>query len=197
VRETHHRFGGEQFVNPSTAAALFVAVPLAGLGLASAAFQVRGMRRLAARTHVPSDEFAYLRNRHRRRLLASAMMVVIAGLIAGAYLSGMENRADALGEHDPNAPRDEAGKRVIQPDERLFVRAWGTYWVLAIVLVFAWIGIAVLDARASLRYWMGVYQQMKEDHQTKLRRDLAVFQQQKHQQRGTGRAGYGGRLGGE
>jgi hypothetical protein len=182
-------------VNPSTVAALFVAVPIALLGVASGLLQVRGMRRLKARTHVPSDERTYLRGRHRRRLLAAGVMVVIGGLIAGAYLSGMEQRADALGEPDPAAPRDEAGKRVIPPEDRQFVRAWGVYWIVVIVLAFALIGIAVVDAWAARRYWMGVYRQLKEDHDTKLRRDIAVYKQQVEQQRGTGRAGYGGRFG--
>lgn len=182
-------------VNPSTAAALLVAVPLVLLGAVSGTLQFRGMRRLKARTHVPSDELAYLTQRHRRRLFAAAVMVVIGWLIAGAYLSGMENRADALGEPNPAAPRDEDGKRVIAAEDRQFVRFWGTYWIGVIVLVFVLLGIAVVDAWAARRYWMGVYRQLKEDHQTKLRRDLAVYKQQVEQQRGSGRHGYGGRLG--
>jgi hypothetical protein len=183
-------------VNPSIVAALFVAIPLALLGIASGWLQLRGMRQLKERTHVPSDELAYLRNRHRRRLLAAVIMVLIGGLIAGAYLSGMEQRADALAAHDPDAPRDEAGKRTIPPEDRQFVRFWGTYWIVVIVLVFALITIALMDAWAARRYWMGVYKQIKEEHQTKLRRDLAVYKQQKEQHRGSGRTGYGGRLGG-
>ena len=183
-------------MNPSTVAALFVAVPLALLGLVSGLFQVRGMRRLKARTHVPSDELKYLdRPAPPAADPGAGVMVLIGGLIAGAYLSGMEQRADALGEPDPAAPRDEAGKRVIPAEDRQFVRAWGVYWIVVIVLAFGLIGIAVVDAWAARRYWMGVYREMKEDHDTKLRRDLAVYKQQVEQQRGTGRTGYGGRLG--
>lgn len=179
-------------MNPSTAAAA-VAVPLVLLGLVSGVFQVRGMRRLKARTHVPSDEFGYLRNRHRRRLLAAGVMVVIGGLIGGAYLSGMEGRADALGQPDPAAPRDEAGKRIIPAADRQFVRAWGVYWIGVIVLTFSLLGIALVDAWATRRYWLGLYRQMKDDHQAKLRRDLAVYRQQ--HRRPAGPPGFGGRLG--
>jgi hypothetical protein len=173
-----------------------LAFPLVLLGLVSGAFQVRGMRRLRARTHVPSDEFGYLRNRHRRRLLAAGVMVLVGGLIAGAYLSGMERRADALGEPDPNAPRDEAGKRIVPPEDRQFVRAWGTYWIAVIVLVFGLIAIAIVDAWATRRYGLGLYRQLKEDHQAKLARDLAVYKQETQRRRGRGRPGFGGRLGG-
>jgi hypothetical protein len=128
-------------------------------------------------------------------MIAAVLITIIGALIGGAYLSGMESRADALAEHDPDAPRDASGKRIMQPEERQFVRTWGTYWVVVIFLVFAFIGLALLDMWATTRYWLRLYQQMREDHQTKLRRDLAVYRQHKDQQRSTGRDGYGGRLG--
>lgn len=171
-----------------TAVALLVAVPLALFGAASAAAQVRGMRALKARTHVPSDEFAYLQGRHRRRLAAGVVMVVIAGLIAGAYLSGLEAGADALAK-----PAGDGQKKQMGDDERQLVRVWLAYWIVVIVLAFGLIGIAVVDAWASRRYWRAIYQEMRDEHAAKLRRDLAVYRAQKEQ--GRQRPGYGGRLG--
>ena len=183
-------------MNTATLVALGIAVPLVVLGVISALFQLRGTRRLRARTHVPSDEFAYLRNRYRRRLLAGATMIVAGSLIAGVYLSGLEGRADALGEPDPNALRDADGKRIMNEAEKNLVRAWGVYWAVVIVLAFVLLGIAVTDAWATRRYWLGVYRLLKDEHQTQLRRDLAVYKAHVEQARTAGREGFGGRLGG-
>lgn len=185
-------------MDPATIAALALAIPLVAFGLVSGALQVHGMRRLRERKHVPSDESAYLRGRYRRRLTAAAVMVTIGALIAGAYLSGMERRADAFGGPKPDEPAAaDGGPKPTADAARQFARFYGLYWIAVIVLAFVLVGLAVSDAWATRRYWMSVYRAMREDHQTQLRRDLAVYKQQKEQQRGTGRGGYGGRLGGE
>lgn len=162
--------------------ALVLAVGLIALGGVSAAFQVRGLRRLAARRHVPSDEYAYFRKRYRRRLLTGAILVAVGGLIAGTYLSGMERQADEL---KPDPAADVAGaEKKMTPEQKQFVRFWGGYWIVVVVLVFVLLVLAVTDAWATRRYWHGRLRQLREDHQTQLRRDLAVHRQHKEQSRG-------------
>jgi hypothetical protein len=180
-------------VNP-TAAALLLAVPLAVLGGVSGYMQVRGMRRLRGRKHVPSDEAAYLRGRHRRRLIAAGLMVVIAGLIAGSYLFGLEAEADALAAPKPGEPAPPAGEpRAIPAEDKAIVRFYAAYWAGVIVLTCGLMMIAVSDAWATRRYWLSVYTALRDEHNAQLRRDLAVYRQQRQQERG--RNGYGGRLG--
>lgn len=157
------------------------------LGLVTGGLQVLGLRQLAERRFVASDERAYLRNRHRRRLLTASVLVVIGGQIAGAYLSGMEARADAIGEFRNNADPDAPRPPIPEADKQ-FVRMWGIYWIVVIVLVFALVGLAMTDAWSSRRYWMKQYRQLKEEHQTQLRRDLEMYRQQKQATRG-GRLG--------
>lgn len=158
---------------------LYGALALSGtlllIGGASAYYQWKGRRELRERKHVPSDEYAYLCGRYRRRFLAAGLMIVAGCMIAGAYLSGMETVADNI-----TLPVDADGvKKPIPESDRNFVRLWGVYWIGVIVLAFVLIGIALTDAWASRRYWHGVYKVMREEHQTKLRRDLAVYQQSK------------------
>jgi hypothetical protein len=181
-------------VNDTAAVALVLAVGLVALGAATGYVQVRGLRALAARKHVPSDEYAYFRNRYRRRLLTGAVLVALGGLIGGAYLSGMERRADQLGEPRQQADADPAEKPQMTDAEKRFVRIWGVYWILVLVLVFVLVGLAVVDALATRRYWLTLYRQIKDDHQAKLRRDLAVYRQHKEHTRG-GRIS-GNRIGG-
>ena len=143
-------------MNGPMTTALVLAVGLGALGILTASVQQRTLRDLKARRHVPSDEFAYLRGRYRRRMLTAIVLMVVGGLIAGAYLSGMERRADELGE--PRAgvqPAADTPKPEMSDDEKRFVRFWGLYWIGVIVLVFLLFGLAITDAWASRRYWMG------------------------------------------
>jgi MFS family permease len=180
-------------VNSKMAAAMALAVPLLLVGLYSAWQQIRGLRHLRERKLVPSDEAAYLRGRHRRRLVVGVLLVLIGGLIAGAFLSGMEARADELGEKKPTDANGE--KKEMTDEEKQFVWRWGLYWIAVVLpLTFALIGLAIADGLASRRYWLKLYREMRDEHNSQLRRDLAVYMQQKEQGRGGG--GFGGRMGG-
>jgi hypothetical protein len=172
-----------------TPAQVAVALGLAivALGVVTGAAQVRGLRRLARRTHVPSDELKYLRGKHRRRLVNGAVLVAIGGMVAGAYLSGMEDAADRLGQ--PRAAPGEP-KPPMTDGERNLLRFWGVYWIAVVVLVFVLVALALSDTLATRRYWLGIYRELRDAHQTGLRRDLAVYRQHKDQNRaGPGRLG--------
>jgi MFS family permease len=163
-------------VIPPTAVAFALAGPLVLLGLVSGYYQVRGLNTLAARKHVPTDEYSYLRNRHRRRLLVAAILVLTGGLIAGAYLSGFEHRVDKIIEAKRAA---EAAGKDIDDADKYVLQLWGGYWVVVISFVFVLLALAVVDAWATRRYWFKVLREMRDEHNTKLRRDLAVLRQHK------------------
>jgi hypothetical protein len=179
-------------VNEPIEVALALSAGLALLGVWTGALQVRGLRRLAARTHVPSDEYAFLRGRHRRRLLIAAVFILAGAMIAGAYLSGMEARATEIGNRRHADPDPDAPKQPVSEEDRQFVRLWGLYWIAVFGLGFVLLALALVESWAVQRYWFAQFRQLRDDHQTKLRRDLAVYRTQKHDRRG----GYGGRLGG-
>ena len=169
--------------------AMTLAGGLIAFGAAAVAVQVRGLRRLHARKHVPSDEFAYLRSRHRRRILTGLLLVAIGGHIAAAYLTGMEGFVDALGER-----RGNEAKPAMAEAEKQVVRVWGVFWIWVVLQAFALIGLALTDAVATRRFWLSQYRQLREEHHARLRRDLAVHQQSKPGK--TRIEGYGGRFGG-
>ncbi len=183
-------------MDPATRNALIVAVPLMLLGFISGYMQMSGLRDLNARIHVPSDELNFLRRRHRRRLFAGVLMLIIGGLITFTFLSGTESRASAIAEANSAKPALAEGEaRVIPEEDKAFVRYYTAYWIAVISLVFVLLSVAMWDGWASRRYWMTVYRRLRDEHNTQLRRDLAVYKHQKDQQRNSGRNGYGGRLG--
>ena len=179
-------------MNSKMVAALTLAVPLVLLGLFSGWQQLRGLRQLKARRLVPSDEAAYLRGRHRRRFAVGVLLVILGGLIAGSFLSGQEARADELGEKKPTDAEGE--KREMSDEEKRFLRGYGIYWFgIVIPLTFVLIVLGMIDGLATRRFWLKLYREMREEHHSQLRRDLAVYKQEKDGRRGGGH--FGGRLG--
>lgn len=174
---------------------LLLAVCLVVFGVGTAARQRRTMERLREEKYLPSDDRAYLRGQVRRRLTTSVLLVVLGGMIGGAFISGMEDRATEIGERrardaraidDPGRPPDP---REPTEEERQFVRFWGGYWIAIAILVFIVVCLAIVDFWATRRYWMAQYRLMKEEHEAKLQRDLAVYRQAKDNERLGGRGG--------
>ena len=166
---------------PTLVAVLFAGL-LVGVGGLTAGLQVRGLRRLHGRRHVPSDERGYLRGRYRRRLVNGLLLGVIGGLIAGAFLSGMEARVDALAK--PRPPAADGTKPPMTAEEQSLFELWQLYWAGVVLVLGGVVGLAVVDVFASRRYWYGQLRQLREEHQAKLRRDLAVHRAQREQTRG-------------
>ncbi|MCU0705937.1 MAG: hypothetical protein MUF18_18375 [Fimbriiglobus sp.] len=174
-------------MNPVALLAFTLAAGLTAFGLFTAALQLRGMATLRARTHVPSDELAYLRGRHRRRLVIGGLMGVLGGLLAGVYLSGLEPRIDALITRPDTVEAGE--KRELAPDERQLVKVWAGYWTVVVAVVLVVLGLAFSDAWATRRYAMQQYKIIREEHEAKLRRDLAVHKAQHDARKNATRGG--------
>ena len=60
------------------------------------------------------------------------------------------------------------------------------YWIAVILLLGVVVTVAVIDFIATRKYWMARYKEIKADHEAKLQRDLAVFRQQKLNDRAKG-----------
>ena len=163
---------------------LMLAVLLVTLGVGAALRQRAVLRRLREERYLPSDERAYLRGQVRRRLAVSVVLVVVGGMIAGYYLSGMDARMDEIG----NRERRAAANPPAEPEppneqDREFAKFVGAYWIAILLLLFVVVCLAVFDFWATRRYWMALYRQIKQDHDTKLQRDLAVYRQAKDNER--------------
>ena len=162
-------------LTPATTA-LLLAGGLILFGLTTSWFQIRGRRRLKARLLVPSDEAAYFGKRYRRRLI-NGVLISTGVMIGGAWLTGLEKRADDLGEPKAGAAENPGEKPEMTDDQKMFVRLWAFYWVIVMVLVFVVLLLAFRDAWATCRYAMGQFAHIRAEHEEKLRRDLAVYRQ--------------------
>ena len=181
------------------AVGLLLASVLLALGVGSGLRQRRTLRRLRVEKYLPSDERTYLRRQAWRRSLTAVVLVAIGGMIAGAYLSGMEARANGIADRrkradaqpdpaaDPGRPADAIDRPPPSDDDKQFVKVYGTYWIAILVLLFGAVCLAVFDFWATRWYFMAQYRRIKADHESKLRRDLAVHRHTKDNDRMGGR----------
>lgn len=161
--------------------ALFVLV----LGLGAGYRQVFTLKRLRSEPFMAAEDRSYFRSQATRRLIISALLLVVSGMIVGYYVSGMDQRMDAIpernraaGEPPPDDPQAKADKE--------FTKLVGFYWIAIILILGFVVFVAVLDVWATRKYWMARYKEMKADHEAKLQRDLAVYRQQKLNDRARG-----------
>lgn len=170
------------------AVGLVLAAGLLAFGVGTAARQRGALRRLRDERFLPTDERAYLRGQVRRRLVVAVVLVAIGGMIAGYYLSGLDARMDAIAEREKDrVPADDPGRPAeVDPADKRLAELVVIYWIGILCLVFVIACCAIFDFWAARRYWMAQYRIIKEDHEAKLRRDLAVYRQAKDNDRMTG-----------
>lgn len=162
--------------------ALFFAVVLLLIAYLSIRKQFRNLRRLKAETHVPSDDRKYLTNQAYRRIVTGVLLVGLAGMLSGAYFSGMERRAEDLG--DQKRPVDEEGKKQqMAQEDKDFVRFYAIWWIGILVLIFLVVSLAIVDLWATRRYAWAQLKRISTEHREVLERDLAMYRQQKANER--------------
>ena len=144
------------------------------LALGAGARQLVTLARVRIQPYMAVEDRNYYRGQARRRMLASGLLGVIGAMIAYWYVSGMDARMDAIPEGDKTDADWE------------FTRQVGFYWITVILLLGVVVTVAVIDFIATRKYWMARYKEIKADHESKLQRDLAVFRQQKLNDRAKG-----------
>ena len=156
---------------------LLFAVFLGLLGVGAGMRQLVTLARVRTQHYMAEEDRQYFRSQARRRMLASGLLVVIGAMIAAYYLSGMDARMDQIGEKRAEPPAEA---------DREFTKLVGLYWIGVILLLGVVVCVAVIDFIATRKYWMARYKEIKADHEAKLQRDLAVFRQQKLNDRARG-----------
>lgn len=158
--------------------ALFFAAALLLIAVLSIRRQIGNLLRLRRDAHVPSDDRNYLTNQAYRRIVTGCLLLGLAGMLSGAYVSGMERRAEKLG--DQQRPLDEEGRKQRMADEdKDFVRFYAIWWIGILVLLFLVVSLAIVDIWATRRYAWSQIKRIKSEHQTVLERDLAMYRQHK------------------
>jgi hypothetical protein len=155
--------------NEPLLAGLFVVVLLV-LGGASGWRQLRMLRRLPDSQEFDPNERRFLRGQARRRLLIAGLLLLLAGLIGGTYLSGMEGRVSAIGA----APAEEGAPHPIRgEDAKQFAKFYAAYWSAVMLVLFAVMAVATVDFWAIHRFGNRQMRNIRVARQAMLDQELA------------------------
>jgi hypothetical protein len=163
---------------------IILAASLILAGTITALRQQRALRALTAETFLADEDRRYRRGQAMRRTFTSGLLVVIGAMIGGYYLSGMDDRMNAIPERNKiGAPPQEGEPDPQAESDKQFTKLVGFYWIGVMGLVFVAVCLAVFDFWVTRKYWMARYKELKADYDAKLQRDLAVYRQQKLNER--------------
>lgn len=159
--------------------AYLIAAVLVGLALYSSRQQWRTLRRLRSAEEIPEGERRYLRTQSVLRICCAGLMLVLAGLVAGAYGSGMEDRAAELGR-DLQGQRERGEVIVLTAEQQQFRKIYGGYWIAVLLVLLGVVVLAGSDIVAIRRYGRRQLRQLDADRQEMIRQQVLVLRSQRN-----------------
>jgi len=157
-------------------------VVLLGVSVYYAWRQVLALRRLRRLPDLPVAETHYVRRQAFRRLLSSALMLVMAGLLA-IVLIAMEERAQQIADQT-DAQRSLGQPTVFTQDEMEFLNRWLGVWGSILVLLMVVIFLAAWDLWATRLYGVREMRKIQADRRAMIERQAARLRQQRNGHQG-------------
>lgn len=149
----------------------------------AAVFAVQQFRTFTALPDLPPEDVAYHRAQARRRLVGCALLVVIAALIAGSFLSGLEDRVEQLG-NDIRAKAD-AGDRQLAPEQEQLKTTYALYWIGVLLLLLALVIVAAVDLFAIRRFGARHMKKLRAERKEMIEREVAAYRRERARRNGT------------
>jgi hypothetical protein len=138
--------------------------------------QVLVLRRVRA-AEAGGEEGIYLRRQAWRRLASSALMVLLAALLVGAFLF-LEGPAQQLADRvDAEGPQAAEG-----PEQKSFVNFYSSYWIAFLLLLLVLVILAGFDLWAVRRFGLRELRRLQEDRRAMIARQSALLRQRREQQ---------------
>jgi hypothetical protein len=136
--------------------------------------QVMVLRNRAELDNATPEDRRYLSRQAWRRLVGCALMVVLAGLLAGWYLLGFHDFANQLFLR----PETADGRTVQTPQEQQTLRYCVYYFIAALVVLLGMLGVAALDILSIRSYALRHHRQIMADRRAMIERQVARMRQQ-------------------
>jgi uncharacterized membrane protein YjgN (DUF898 family) len=129
--------------------------------------QASMLRRLRGPHGLSDEEARWRRGQTWRRLLGSALMLALAGLLAWAVLVVGE-RAQSLADQGPVADTPEA---------HYFVRLYTAVWIVFLILLLALVILAAVDIWFTRRFSLRQHRKILAERRAMLEREVARLRQ--------------------
>jgi hypothetical protein len=157
--------------------AALIVLTLLGLAAVVGWWQWRTLRRLPERTGLPGDERRHLRAQAWRRLVNSALMVVLAGALVATYWLGQERRAGELARQ--GAASESGAPPSLDAAQSQILRQYLAFWGVFALLLLAMLGVALADLWAIQRFARRSLRQMQADRRAMIEEQAAEFRRQR------------------
>lgn len=140
--------------------------------------QIAALRRLRAAEEMSLEERQYLHSRARRRILTSILLFLLGVMLAGALVY-LEAPAQRLA--DEQAAREQQGDTTpLAPEQKLFARLYGSFWILFLLVLMAVIFLAALDFWATRRYGLHQHRKIVADRRAMIEREVSRLRQERN-----------------
>lgn len=128
------------------------------------------LRALDDQPDLSPEDRSYHRRQSARRLLCGVLMVVLAALLGGWYLLGLDRQVVELVRQ--GRPPDA--------DQRRMLRWSLGYLIAAVLVLLGMLFLAALDLWAIRRYGLRHYRQIQTDRRLMIERQAARLRQQRN-----------------
>ena len=139
---------------------------------------IRTLRRTSPRFEMLPDERQFLRRQACRRLINSVLMLVLAGLLIGAYTMGMPKRLVEINDERENKMVDGV-KPPLTKEQKTFVWFFGGSVIAFLSLLFVIVMLAGLDLMATRRYALLALRKIQTDRRAMIERQLEKWREER------------------
>jgi hypothetical protein len=154
------------------------AIPvLLGLAFFFGGRQFAVLRHLRERPEMPAEEQRRLRRQAYRRLVSCGLLILLALLLAGAQLF-LEERADLFIDAQDARPADASAPEPT-PEQRDFLRLYGAYWIVCLMVLLAIVALAGVDLWQTRRQGLRERRQLLDDHRVLLEQQITRYRQER------------------
>jgi hypothetical protein len=139
---------------------------------------IRTLRQTTPAFEMLPDDRAYLRRQAWRRIINSALMLMLAALLVGSYVGGLQERADDIGRQREQQAVD-GRKPPPTEEQREFGRLFAGYVIAVLMLLGGIVMLAGVDFLATRRYALTQLRKIQTDRRAMLQRQITRWREER------------------
>src|SRR6266851_2321076 len=170
-------------MNISSERLLAVAIVVVLFGLAGyfGWQQWRAIQRLRQAKNLHPEDRRYHRLHAGRVFICCVLMIMVAGMVGGWYVLGLEGSLGELGHPAVDQPANPDHLDFAQKRSLTF---FTLYWILAILLLVAMVYVAFMDLWAIRRFGLRHMRQIQADRRAMLERQIELLRAERTESNG-------------
>ncbi|MFL5240641.1 MAG: hypothetical protein ACJ8FY_00910 [Gemmataceae bacterium] len=139
--------------------------------------QMQSLRRLQTSNEMAIEERHFVQRMAYRRLTASGLMIVAAGLLAGSFW--LNATAKEIGDKKEAA---QAENRDVPPndEDRRFLNLYALYWIAFLLVLLAILFLAGIDLFATRRFGLDQHRKIQADRRSMIEEEVLRLRQDRN-----------------